>query len=787
MRRPAAILIFLLVPAVLVSAVSSVAATLPTVREIRIQNVGAGQLDETFVLSHVSARRDAPLEQLTISRDVRALLDTDRFSDVSVAAESLDDDVRLVYSLRNKLKLIEAPAITGLDHFREGRVRGWLALQVGDLIDDQTVGTRVKRLLKEYGDDFYPDAKVTWSISETDHTHGLATVSLRVKEGRKSRVKRVTFAGNTGIPERALKRAVKVPAWWNPFRWLLRGKYDADELEAAKLRIREMYLNRGFLDVEVDIHGPAEDARGILSVGVEIREGTPYRLGRVAVEGASLFPEAALHACVAAQPGERAASAVIRRSAESLRDFYGARGYVATRVRPILDPDKATATVDVTFRVREGRLVRIRNIVIRGNTRTRDKVVRRELLVYPGDIYNEVKVKRSERRISNLGFFGAVRATPERTPLADERDLVIEVAEKRTGQFMMGAGFSSIEKIIGYVELSQGNFDIRGWPYLTGGGQKLRLRAQFGSNREDYQLSFVEPWFLDRKLSLGFDLYSSDVSYSDYDVERTGGAVTLGKALPGPNRLSLKYRLEQSRIRDIADTNRYFYVDSPEEEYYFTREEDRVTSSLKLTLTHDTRDNPFFPTRGNKVSMFGRVAGGVLGCDTDLYTLGMRSSHYLPLWWGHVLNFRTRYEVVEAYGDTEDVPISDRLFSGGGRTIRGYDYRDVGPKVFRQVDLSSGGAAVYHRPAGGGSLAQANVEYTVPLAPKIRLAAFYDAGNVWRDTFELQPDDVATSAGVGIRLDMPGFPIRIDRAWDVDKDDELTDTDPWVIWIGYDM
>jgi len=445
--------------------------------------------------------------------------------------------------------------------------------------------------------------------------------------------------------------------------------------------------------------------------------------------------------------------------------------------------------VDVTFRIREGELVKIRNINIRGNSRTRDKVIRRELLVYPGEIYNQSRVQRSERRLSNLGFFDTVRVLPEPTPDKSERDLVFNVAEKRTGQFMVGAGFSSVDNLIGFMELSQGNFDLFGWPYFTGGGQKLRLRAQIGSTQTDYALSFTEPWFMNRRLSLGFDLYRRERDYSEYDLKTTGVAIRLGKALPFASRINLQYEIESTKITDISDTNTYFYLDSYDFEtgtgvpYSFASEEDGVKSALTLSLTQDTRDNPFVPTRGSKLTLRYTVAGGPLGFDYDFYNTGLRTTTYIPLWFGHVLNLRSRFEFVETFGDTDEVPLGERLFLGGGQTLRGFRYRDVGPKVIRPVE---GSDAYYDRPLGGRSLFMANAEYTIPIITGIRLGFFYDTGNVWSERYKVDLGDLASSAGLGLRLDVPGFPIRIDRAWAVEFGDDFTDDDNWVIWIGYD-
>jgi outer membrane protein insertion porin family len=451
-----------------------------------------------------------------------------------------------------------------------------------------------------------------------------------------------------------------------------------------------------------------------------------------------------------------------------------------TYVQPRLDLRDKKGAVDVRFVVSEGRLTRIRDILVRGNSVTKDKVIRRELLVYPGEQYDGVRVRKSESRLKNLGFFSSVSSYDEPASATNQADLVFEVEEQRTGQLMAGVGFSSIDNLIGFAEVSQGNFDIAGRPFM-GAGQKIKLRTELGSRREEYSLSFVEPWFLDRKLSLGVDLYSNRRNDRDYDVLRQGGALGLGVPLGGPNRLDVKYRLEQVQIRDVADTNEYVVVNDGERHPFTYEDPKRVASSLSTTWSRDTRDNYFVPTRGYRTYVQGTLMGGPLGFDTDLYDLEAGGNLYVPLWWKHVLGFRARAEVVDAYGDTEEVPISERLFAGGARTVRGFRYRWVGPKAERADGVPT------YRPAGGQSLALAGAEYTAPIPgiPHFRFATFYDVGNVWYDPYEFDFGDLASGAGLGLRLDIPGFPIRFDYAWPIKKDDPRSKTENWSFWIGY--
>ena len=277
------------------------------------------------------------------------------------------------------------------------------------------------------------------------------------------------------------------------------------------------------------------------------------------------------------------------------------------------------------------------------------------------------------------------------------------------------------------------------------------------------------------------DAFRSSFGYTDYDEARTGAAISLGKALPGPNRINIRYQIEENRIEDVADTNVYFYVEPPKDAFYFSNE-DRIRSSVRLTLSHDTRNNPFITTKGNYLTMFGEVAGGPFGFDTDEFQWGLQGRSYFPLWFDHVLSFRARTEVIDAFGDTKEVPLVDRLFLGGGKTLRGFKFRDVGPKG---TPGNAAPGSTEHRPAGGQTLAVASAEYTIPIVDAIRLAAFYDIGNVWRDPYDFGMENLASSTGVGIRFDLPGFPIRIDRAWAVNKDNDLTRTEEWVLWVGF--
>ncbi|MDI6774244.1 MAG: outer membrane protein assembly factor BamA [Verrucomicrobiota bacterium] len=794
MTRTGAIVVALAVLAFATAAARAASDTAPVVERLEIRNLGAGRLDESFVRMHIDTRAGSRFDRAVVSRDVKALLATGRFTRVDVSLEPLANGVALVYAFVNKLTLTAQPKVTGADHFSESEIRDLLGLKEGDRVDDAVLGVAARKAVKEYRDDHYPEATVSWDIRETDRAEGLCRLAVMVDEGRKAHVKNTLFTGSREVEARDLRRAAGQRSRWNPADWLARWDwfpwwkrgYRPEEFDAARLAIRDLYLNRGFLDAVVGDPQTETDADGRIIVHYDIQEGRRYRLGTATISGVKLFPESEFlgaRGVIRLAPGEPASFSAIRNAGEAAREYYTARGYLDTMVKYALKPDRSSGRVDVNYEVKEGALTRIGNIGIRGNTRTKDKVIRREVLVCPGEIYNETKLRASERRLMNLGYFQSVRAYPAGGEAPDIRDMVFDVEEKRTGQFSMGAGFSSVEKLTGYLEVSQGNFDIAGRPF-TGGGQKAKLGIQYGQTRRRYDLSFVEPWFLDHRLLLGVDLYLSEVDYDNYDIDRTGGAVRLGRGLPGNNRVELTCRLENVRTRNIADTNDYTVLKTGDP-YSFLLNENVMENSIRLALSHDTRNSPFFPSSGAHAMIFGSLMGGPLGFDTELYGVGLQAGQFVPLWFGHVLSVFARGEVVDSYGDTEETPISNRLFLGGLRTVRGFKYRAVGPKAAR---FDAARNEEVHRPIGGRTLAIATVEYSLPAHPElkvIRLAAFHDIGNAWLDPYDFDFSEYAQSAGIGLRFNLPQFPIRFDYAWPLHKDDPRTDTERFSFSISY--
>ncbi len=727
-------------------------AQVPIVRDVRIQHEGPGMLDEDSVRAFIGLEPGDRYNPNVINRDVRALQETERFTRVSASLDVLSEtEVDVVYEIRSKPRL-RSIRVEGGERTSNRRIRDILDLQIGSRVDDNTIAVRAHDVYEHYRKRYFIDPQLTWTI-DVDEERGTADVHIQVDEGKRAAVWRIRFDGNEHVSSRHLRRAMGQGAW-RPWSWLTKGnRFEPHQLEADRDALRRVYMDRGHLDVRIGEpvieEGPG---RRRVSVRIPVEEGPVYRIGNVSLEGITLFPKDDLWPAVRLRPGDVASMGEIEQSRSNLRDFYGSRGYIRTIPRYRLEPDFEEAVVDLEFDIQEGELSHIRDIRIRGNTRTKDKVIRRELAVMPGDIFDEVRVRRSEARLRNMGYFDMVRSSSVPTPEEDVYDLVIDVEEGRTGQLVAGVGFSSIDRVVGFAEISQNNFDLFGWPYFTGGGQKVQLRTQIGSRRSDVEFSFVEPWFLDRQLAFDFNLFRRDARFfsREYDQRSIGGSVGLARPVGRHSRLRLSYGLEEIEIRNVSD-------DASD---IIKEEEGRRTKSfMTLTLTRDTRDHFFVPTRGNRTVLSAQVAGGPLQGETDLYALEARTSQFFPLWFGHVFSLRGAVEVVERYGDSDRVPIFDRLFLGGPRNVRGFRFRDVGPKD------------EFGEPIGGKSSAFVSAEYSVPVVQNIRLATFYDAGMVWPDAYEFRMNDINSAYGVGIRFDIPGFPLRFDYAWPLETDE----------------
>jgi len=785
-----------------------------TINAIRIENLEKAALDDSFVRAYTSLRAgrelvsDAELNE-AVAQDVDNLRKSGRFSYVRAFIEQEGEQLTLVYSVAPRLRLRQIEVV-GAEKIGNRKIKTELGLELGDYVDEALVGEKARKVETYCRKNKYPEATVTWDL-KADQQTSAADLQVTVNEGSKLRVKRIRFEGErfmdnshlarTGrffkrlVPGlgrsggaidqfevRELNNAISQKKTWWITSWF--GVYHPELTDSDRTAIRDFYLNHGFLDVQVDEPEVQDLGGGGLELVYRIHEGDVYRLGTVDFDGATLFESSELEKQLHLSPDQVASRAAIDGAASSVNRFYGNRGYIRSYVQPVIQTDPLMHTADVRFNVYEGELAYINEITIRGNEKTRDEVLRRELAVYPGELFHQQKVETSENRLKNLNYFETVSRSYVPSAVTNAYDLSFKVKEKTMGSFMIGAGFSSVDSLVGFAEVSHGNFDIKRWPPV-GDGQKMKVRVQLGAERNDLEISFVEPWFLDRKLALGVDLYSRTADYysDDYTQTTLGSRVSLSKPLSPFTRGTLSYSLERFDVSGVS-TNYTTDTNTTPATIYGTpteisnEEGARTKSTVGVSISRDTRDQYFIPTRGNNSSVGVELSGGPFGGDTQIYFLEAKSSHFWPLWNGHVLSLRGEVRMVEGYGDGQNVPIFDKLFLGGPRTLRGFAYRDVSPRTT--------GPIASDEPIGGKSSYFGSLEYTVPLWNKIRGAIFYDIGAVNENAFNFSTVGLNSDYGFGVRFDLPMFPLRLDYAFPQITDEYNEGAQPrWNFLLGY--
>lgn len=761
----------------------------PTVQEIELRFVGPATVNRAVLNANIQTAVGKPFARDLVEQDVRQLIATGYFTDVRVLQEPVADGVKIIYLVQGKATLKEV-GFKGYKQFKEERLKRDLSLKVGDILDGQKVHQDTQKLVELYQKSGYPDVKVEPQIS-VDPDTSKALLNYQITEGPRVYIQAIVFAGNQAVPaskgmlwwhEGLLKKMKTRRHWWGS--WLadtgvLRDEQFKEDLDI----IRDYYRSQGYLDME--IRGTRVERVGPhwLVLHIEVYEGQQYKVGEVRLEGNRLFPTAELEKKLKMTTGQTFTPDGLAKDIKAVEDYYGTRGYIDTNVRSARVPNVQTGRIDLSYGVREGELTYIERIDIRGNTKTKDKVIRRELAVAPGELYDTVRVDRSVDRLKNLGYFSKVDTMPEPTPVPGRKDLAINVEEQRTGSLSFGAGFSSIDSLIGYVEMTQGNFDLFNWPTFTGAGQKLRTKLTLGLKTQDYILSFVEPWFLDQKLALGVDLFYTKASYLSkyYNETRAGMNVHLEKAVNEFLRAQVQYSI-QNITEDVTTNTASQEIQS--------QNGSSVRSAVMFSLVQDTRDNVFLTTRGSRTEFSAEVVGGPFGGDESVYKLNAKSTVYFPLFKDHVFQLLGAAGVVDAYGSTRgsggtvteadgtvvkvnDVPIFDRYFLGGANTLRGFGYRKVGPR-----DVNS-------EPVGGNTFVNGTAEYTVPIVDRVRGAAFFDIGGLWRDPYEFNASDLKADVGIGVRLNLPIGQLRLDYGYPVWTDSVSGRSGRFQFGVGY--
>src|SRR5438874_8781703 len=721
----------------------------PIIRSINVEYTGPGTVSKERILAHMRTRVGQPYSDQVVEQDIEALYKTGSILNVRIFAQPEGDGVKVTVAVQTR-SIVREIEINEAEKIKAKKLRKEIKLELNQPVNEEQLEEARQKIIEVYQAKGFTDIDVKYRVDAIDEKRGTSRVVYTINEGVKGAVRRSRFEGNEHFSERVLRKQMKTKGKTLISFFDKSGRLEETQLQQDLDSIREWYQNHGYIDVEIKDVRRERSENGPMIITIVIAEGPQYHVNKILISGEKVTTEEKIRALLKMKEGSVYSPKALHDDAKALADAYGSGGYVDLVILPEGTP-AGPARVDVHYKIEEGDRSFVQRINIAGNTRTKDKVIRREVLVAPGDVFNTVRVDTTKKRLENLGYFAKVETYPEDTDIAGRKDLTILVQEKRTGSLSFGAGFSTIDSLVGFIELTQGNFDFLNWPSFTGAGQKFRMRIQYGTQRKDFILNLTEPYFLDRKLSLSGQLFFTEANYlsSVYDQRNYGFSIEARKPINAFMYASLGYRLQDIDIYNVS---------SGASAAIKAQKGSFVESEVFTSLVFDRRDNPLLTRRGQRVSLSPYLAGGFLGGDTQIYGWDLEASQYFPFKWDTILLFNGEIATVNTWCSGNDVPIFDRLYLGGSNNLRGFDFRDVGPKD------------QFGEPLGGRSMARATIEFTVPIVAKARAAIFYDTGFVHSDAWDFGTNHVASDIGVGVRLDLPIGPLRIDYGIPLQKD-----------------
>lgn len=710
----------------------------------RIEIEGNKIVSNATIISKIKTRAGQSYNENVVNEDVKNLYGTGFFE--TVRAQKKDSDTGAVVAFEVKEKLVlNKIEVTGSRHIHKRKILEIIDIKEGSFVDEYKLKETVKQIRDIYKDKGFSQAQV--SYREKLIAEGEVNVTFVIDEKAVLKVRKVTIEGNQDITVSRILKLMKTRKAW----LLNKGIFRKEVLRDDVRRITDYYKFEGYSDAQVSVDVEYKP-KGVY-VKIKIDAGRRYYVGTITIKGNKDIPLEAIMRVIELTGESVFSEQRVYVDSSRIREVYVDKGYIFSQVEPLSVLNPKTGKVDITYNISENKVAYIEAIDIKGNVKTKDKVIRRELRVHPGERFDGNEVRKSKQALENLGYFEEIRFGTEPGTSADKVDLIIDVKEAKTGYFSFGGGYSSIDQFIGFVELRQRNFDFANWSTFTGAGQDVSLTLSLGNLTQRYQLSFTNPWIFDRPVSFGFDAYKKghkqdeNVGYA-YEQEITGGDLRLSKDFNDRWSLGGAYRFESVEITNVVTAASQDLKDEAGS---------NDLSSAELYLNYDKRDNPLAATRGIYWRNIFQAFGGPLGGDKDFTKYYGRLSFYLPTINKSVVELRLRAGLANPFDDTAKVPIYERFFAGGAATIRGYRERKVGP-----IDSSS------QDPIGGEAMFVGNLEYTYPLADFLKAAAFFDTGNVWAKQKDFFKDDLYSSIGIGVRVKTPIGPVSVDYGWPMD-------------------
>ena len=722
---------------------------------IQVKNNRA--ISTEMILSKIKTKVGDKFSQDVLNDDLKRLYATQYFTDVSIDVEDKDGGVAVTFVVEEK-SVIEDIVFKGNKVLTATKLKAAMKSKPNEMLNLAILAQDISEVKNLYVKKGYPEVDVKYSL-DLNKESNKTIITVSIDEKTRVKVASVNVAGNKAIPAGKIKKVLGTkPAWlFNP------GIFKEEVLQEDIDKIKSLYDDMGFLDAEVTPDLNYSDDGKVLNITMNIKENKQYLVGTITIKGNLVFQEKDIRSRLSMKSGKPFSNRSMREDVLSVRQYYYQTGYMNVSVDVERNLNQATGSIDIVYTIDAKEPVYVGKVEVRGNLKTKDIVIRRELRIYPGERFNGDKIRRSKERIYNLGFFENVSFDTEPTETPTIQNLIVNVKETKTGEFSFGGGYSSIDMLVGFVEITQRNFDILNFPSFQGAGQNLTIRAEIGMVRNNFNVGWTDPWIFGYPYSFGFDIYRTshnkrgDLGWA-YDEDRTGGDLRLGKEFTDYLKGNLVYRLEQVHISNVIDNASKDFKDE---------EGTNWISSLMFELTQDTRDNVFNPTKGYVLGGSIEDAGGVFGGDKDFIRGTASANYYHTFFEKFVLELRGRAGWANAYGNSDEIPVYERFYAGGANTIRGYKERRVGPR-----DPGS------DEPIGGETILLGNAEVTFPIYEKLlKGAVFYDVGNVWRRAEDfIAGGKYKAGAGVGIRVKTPLGPVRVDYGYPLVKNfqDEKT-------------
>ncbi len=721
----------------------ALAQTAPLVTDLRFE--GLVRIDVETARRRIRSAAGRNLDQAEVSADLKSLFSTGAFDDASARVETAGSGVALVFVLHER-PAVEKVRVEGNKEVSEDDVRKKIQVRPATILDLERVEQSADAIKEHYVEQGFFLAEVNWRLVQLPDN--LVDVVFVIREQAKVKVQRVEFLGNENLGADEIKKIMQTQEGSLLSFLTGKGTFQKEQFDEDIQRIGFFYNTKGYAEVRVDppVVMLSRDRR-FITISIAIHEGVQYRVGKVNVTGDLLKPAEEILKKLALKPGQTFNAFDVQKDIQQLGDRYKDVGYAFASIGNDTELHQAERLLDFTYVIQKGELAHFGNIDIVGNDGTRDWTIRRELRIFEGDLYNETKLRDSEARIKRLGFFENVTVKPRPGQRPDSVDVTVEVKERQTGAFSVGAGFSSAENFLFQAQISKQNF--------LGRGQSLKLETTLSSLRRFFIFSFDEPYLFDTNWTFGFSAYNTDMSQYNFYQASKGLDFTFGRRFADYFSLAATYKLEGVDVRaggikgvgDVPVAN---------------LDQVGITSSLALTAAFDNRDDRMFPTKGNVSSLSLEWSGSEIGSDFDYIRINARSRQYFPIIWGIIGKVAASWGYIFS-PKGHPLPIFERFQVGGIFTVRGFERASLGPSipVGSSRDPSAWPTAFK---IGGTQQLVLNIEAEFPIFQQIgvRGVVFFDAGNAYDDGQWPNPLKMRTAMGFGIRWTSPIGPLRFE-------------------------